>query len=255
MKRISKKLGALLLSVLLILSLAACGSSGETSNHSTESTAATGQQDSALEATTSQKETESEQEQQSDSVPDDTTSNEIVSGSDVLVVYFSRTGEQYTVGVIDKGNTAIVAEMIIERTGADSFEILPEEDYYPYTYSELTDVAKREQNENARPGYAGEVPDLTQYSTIFIGAPVWWGDWPMICYTFFENNAEALAGKTLIPFSTHEGSGLSGFDRKLSSACPNSTVGEGLTIRGNDAQNNQDNVRSTVNDWLAKLGY
>lgn len=130
MRRISKKLGALLLSVLLILSLAACGSPGETSNYSTESAAATGQQDSALEATTPQKETESEQEQRADSIPDDTTSNEIVSGSDVLVVYFSRTGEQYTVGVIDKGNTAIVAEMIIERTGADSFEILPEEDYY-----------------------------------------------------------------------------------------------------------------------------
>ena len=255
MRRISKKLGALLLSVLLILSLAACGSSVETSNYSTESAAATGQQDSALEATTPQKETESEQEQQADSIPDDTTSNEIVSGSDVLVVYFARTGEQYTVGVIDKGNTAIVAEMIIERTGADSFEILPEEDYYPYTYSELTDVAKREQNENARPGYAGEVPDLTQYSTVFIGAPVWWGDWPMICYTFFENNADALAGKTLIPFSTHEGSGLSGFDRKLSSVCPDSTVGEGLAIQGNDAQNNQDSVRSKVNDWLSGLGY
>ena len=77
----------------------------------------------------------------------------------------------------------------------------------------------------------------------------------MICYTFFENNAEALAGKTLLPFSTHEGSGLSGFDRKLSSACPNSTVGEGLAIRGNDAQNNQDRVRSIVNDWLSGLGY
>lgn len=254
MRRTSKKLAAFLLSVLLILSLAACGSSGETSNHSTESTAATGQQDSALEATTSQKETESEQEQQSDSVPED-PSTETANGSDILVVYFSRTGEQYNVGVIDKGNTAMVAEMIIERTGADSFELLTEEDYYPYTYDELTDVAKREQNENARPAYAGEAPDLTRYSTFFIGAPVWWGDWPMICYTFFENNAEALVGKTLIPFSTHEGSGLSGFDRKLSSACPNSTVGEGLAIRGNDAQNNQDNVRSTVNDWLAGLEY
>ena len=204
---------------------------------------------------TSQNDAQSEQEQQTDSAPEDTSSNETVNGSDILVVYFSRTGEQYNVGVIDKGNTAIVAEMIIERTGADSFELLPEEDYYPYTYDELTDVAKREQNENARPAYAGEAPDLTQYSTIFIGAPVWWGDWPMICYTFFEDNAEALAGKTLIPFSTHEGSGLSGFDRKLSSACPNSTVGEGLAIRGNDAQNNQDNVRSKVNDWLSGLGY
>ena len=83
------------------------------------------------------------------------------------------------------------------------------------------------------PAYAREVPDLSQYSTIFIGAPVWWGDWPMIMYTFFENNKEGLAGKTLIPFSTHEGSGLSGFDKKLSSACPDATVLDGLAIRGN----------------------
>ena len=176
-------------------------------------------------------------------------------GSDILVVYFSRTGEQYTVGVIDEGNTAIVAKMIAEQTGADLFEVLPIDDHYPMTYSELTDVAKQEQNNNARPEYAGEVPDLSQYNTIFIGAPVWWGDWPMIMYTFFENNADALAGKNLVPFSTHEGSGLSGFDRKLESACPNSQVLEGLAIRGNDCQNKQDSVRSTVNDWLAGLGY
>ena len=176
-------------------------------------------------------------------------------GSDVLVVYFSRTGEQYNVGEIDKGNTAIVAEMIADETGADAFEILPEEDYYPYTYAELTDVAKQEQKENARPAYAGEVPDLEQYTTVFIGSPVWWGDWPMIMYTFFEENADALAGKTLIPFSTHEGSGLSGFDSKLSSACPDSTVGEGLAIKGSDAQNEQDDVKDTVNEWLSELGF
>ena len=117
------------------------------------------------------------------------------------------------------------------------------------------DVAKKEQNENARPAYAGEVPDLSQYSTIFIGAPVWWGDWPMIMYTFFEENADGLAGKTLIPFSTHAGSGLSGFDRKLSGVCPNSTVGAGLAIAGTNAQNNQDSVRQNVNDWLSELGY
>ena len=140
------------------------------------------------------------------------------SGSDILVVYFSRTGEQYNVGEIDKGNTAIIAEMIADETGADTFEILPEEDYYPYTYDELTDVARQEQNEDARPAYAGEVSDFEQYTTVFIGSPVWWGDWPMIMYTFFEENADALAGKTLIPFSTHEGSGLAGFDR-FAAAC------------------------------------
>ena len=110
--------------------------------------------------------------------------------------------------------------MIAEGTGADLFEVLPVDDHYPMTYDELTDVAKKEQNDNARPAYAGEVPDFSQYDTIFIGAPGWWGDWPMIMYTFFEENADALSGKTLVPFSTHEGSGLSGFDKKLSSAIP-----------------------------------
>ena len=173
--------------------------------------------------------------------------------SDTLVIYFSRTGEQYEVGVIDKGNTAIVAEMIAEQTGADMFEVLPVDDHYPMTYDALTDVAKQEQNDKARPEYSGELPDLAKYSTIFIGSPVWWGDWPMIMYTMFEKND--FSGKTLIPFSTHEGSGLSGFDKKLEGACPDSTIGKGLAIRGYDAQNNQEEVRGSVGSWLTELGF
>ena len=110
-------------------------------------------------------------------------------------------------------------------------------------------------HEGARPEYAGEVPDLSQYDTIFIGAPAWWGDWPMICYTFFENHADAFAGKTLVPFSTHEGSGLSGFDKKLAKACPDAAVEKGLAVRGNDCQNRQDSVREDVAGWLEELGY
>ncbi len=174
--------------------------------------------------------------------------------SDVLVLYFSRTGEQYTVGVIEEGNTAIVAKMIGEQTGADLFEVLPIDDHYPMTYNALIDVAKQEQNAKARPDYKTEdQPDLSQYKTIFIGAPVWWGDWPMIMYTVFENND--FAGKTLIPFSTHEGSGLSGFDRKLQNACPDSKVLQGLAIRGNDAQNNRESVNNSVQNWLTGLDY
>ena len=177
------------------------------------------------------------------------------SGTDagILVVYFSRTGEQYRVGVIDKGNTAVVAEMIAEENGADMFELVPAEDTYPDTYDALTDAAKQEQNEGARPAYRDDVPDLTQYATVFVGAPVWWGDWPMILYTFFET--EDLSGKTLIPFSTHEGSGLSGFDKKLASACPDSEVLAGLAVRGEDCQTKQDDVRASVRGWLAGLGY
>ena len=173
--------------------------------------------------------------------------------ADTLVIYFSRTGEQYEVGVIDKGNTEIVAEMIAEQTGADMFEVLPVDDHYPMTYDALTDVAKQEQNDKARPEYSGELPDLAKYSTIFIGSPVWWGDWPMIMYTMFEKND--FSGKTLIPFSTHEGSGLSGFDKKLEGACPDSTIGKGLAIRGYDAQNNQEEVRESVGSWLTELGF
>lgn len=248
MKR--KNLFAMPLCFVMVLMLGACGNSTG-NNGSTESTQQETSSDTDEAVSTSPASSE-ETEPQTDATADN---KEQTSGSNVLVVYFSRTGEQYKVGVIDKGNTAIVADMIIEATGADSFEILPQEDYYPYTYDKLTDVAKQEQNESTRPDYTGEVPDLSQYNTVFIGAPIWWGDWPMICYTFFEKNVDALAGKTLIPFSTHEGSGLSGFDRKLASAIPNSTVGEGLAIQGNDAQNNQDSVKSKVNDWLSGLGF
>ena len=74
----------------------------------------------------------------------------------------------------------------------------------------------------------------------------------MIMYTFFEN--EDLSGKTLVPFSTHEGSGLSGFDRTLSEAVPDAEIAEGLAIRSSDAQNDKENVRETVKEWVLSLG-
>ena len=237
----------------LILSMAACGRAGSSTENTSYAAPSeeTGSRAAAADETPISEQTDGSVTE----TPEDNADGRDSEGSRILVVYFSRTGEQYTVGVIDHGNTAIVAEMIADETGADLFEILPEDDHYPMTYNELTDVAKKEQNEHARPAYAGEVPDLSQYDTVFIGAPVWWGDWPMIMYTFFEENAEALAGKNLVPFSTHEGSGLSGFDEKLSSAIPGSTVLKGLATRGNDCQNDQDSVRKTVKDWIAGFGF
>ncbi len=248
-----KRLLAILITCILAGSLVACGSTGSSTenNSSAAFSEETGSQAAGAEEETMHEQTDESEKETSADNSDDSDSE----SSRILVVYFSRTGEQYTVGVIDHGNTAIVAEMIADETGADLFEILPESDHYPMTYAELTDVAKKEQNENARPAYAGELPDLSQYDTVFIGAPVWWGDWPMIMYTFFEKNVEVLAGKNLVPFSTHEGSGLSGFDKKLSSAIPGSIVLKGLAIRGNDCQNKQDSVRKSVNDWIAELGF
>ena len=246
MKKWTRNLCVVLLVLSMLFALAACGSAGGGGQE-------TATADPAGETTESTETVSVSNVEQQDEAVTDEPSDESANGSDILVVYFSRTGEQYTVGVIEKGNTAIVAEMIGEVTGADLFEVLPADDHYPMTYDELTDVAKQEQNENARPAYTGDVPDLSQYDTIFIGSPVWWGDWPMIMYTFFEENADALSGKTLIPFSTHEGSGLSGFDTKLSAACPDSTVLNGLAIRGNDAQNAQDDVRAEVEEWISGL--
>ncbi len=198
----------------------------------------------------------------SDSTKDDQTGPSVTASAGnqqeptrILVVYFSRTGEQYNVGEITEGNTAVVAGMIADKTGADVFEIIPAENRYPRTYDELLEAAQKEQDENARPKYLGKGPDLSDYDTIFIGAPVWWGDWPMIMYTYFENNKDGLAGKTLIPFSTHEGSGLSGFDSKLEAVCPESTVGKGLAVKGTDAQNDQENVKKAVDEWLSGLGF
>lgn len=247
-----KRLTALILVLVMILVLAGCGSaarpSGADSKETLES-AETTINGEATEGSRDASETDRESQEKQESTLSGTNT-----GSDTLVVYFSRTGEQYGVGVIDEGNTAIAAKMIAEITGADTFEILPADDHYPMTYDELTDVAKKEQNDNARPAYITDgLPDLSKYDTVFIGAPVWWGDWPMICYTFFEQ--EDLSGKTLYPFSTHVGSGLSGFDKKLSSVLPDSTVGEGLAITGTDCQNDKDSVRNKVNDWLSGLEY
>ena len=94
---------------------------------------------------------------------------------------------------------------------------------------------------------------MSGYDTIFIGAPVWWGDWPMIMYTVFESTP--LSGKTLIPFSTHAGSGLSGFDRSLAAAYPDCTVAKGLAVAGTDTQNNPDKVKTSVANWLNELDF
>ena len=245
-----KRYLSLLLAVLMVIGLSGCAA-GTNSNQNTSSAETQNVETPAKSETGSADQVTPETPSVNTSEPAE-TADPPTSDTKILVVYFSRTGEQYTVGVIDEGNTAIVAKMISEKTGADLFEILPETDY-PYTYAELTDVAKKEQNEKARPAIKDELPDLSQYDTIFIGAPVWWGDWPMIMYTFFEN--ADLAGKNLVPFSTHEGSGLSGFDRKLASAVPDATVLTGQAFRGNDCQNRKDSVSDAVDKWLSGLGF
>ena len=155
-----KRLLAILITCVLVGALTACGSAGgrTESNSSSVPSEETGSQAADADNKTTPEQTDGSVTE----TPADNADGSDSENSRILVVYFSRTGEQYTVGVIDHGNTAIVAEMIADETGADLFEILPEDDHYPMTYAELTDGAKTEQTENARPAYAGEVPDLSQ---------------------------------------------------------------------------------------------
>ncbi len=172
----------------------------------------------------------------------------------VLVAYFSRVDENYGVGNITEGNTAKIAKIIAQKTKADLFEIKTTRTY-DKTYNKAIQEAKNEQTNKERPPL---VQDLTQaqinnYDTIFIGYPIWWGDLPMVVYTFLEG--KNLDGKTIIPFCTHEGSGLSGTERTLRSMFPKSTVKAGVAIRGRTAQNDKKASEKAINDWLKNIGF
>ena len=175
----------------------------------------------------------------------------INSDKKVLVAYFSKTGEQYSVGNIKKGNTAIIAEMIASKTGADTFEIKVAKDNYPAAYRALTEYAQKEKRANARPEIAGKV-NIENYDIIFIGYPNWWGDMPMPVYTFLESYD--FSSKTVIPFCTHEGSGLSGTERNVK-AVTKADIKGGLAVYGHVAQNSKSEADKKVSDWLKGLGF
>jgi flavodoxin len=163
-----------------------------------------------------------------------------------LVAFFSRADENYAVGYIEKGNTHIVAEMIAAETGADLFHIETEKPY-PADYNQCIEVAKREKNANARPAVRGDVR-VEDYDVIYLGYPNWWGEMPMAVYTFIEKHD--WHGKTVVPFCTHEGSGLSGTERRVQSACEGAKVLKGLAVRGATAQNEPATALKAVMSWL-----
>ena len=182
----------------------------------------------------------------------------------VLVAYLSRAGENYNVGetregsasaafagYVEKGNTAILAAVIAEMTGADLFEIrtvVP----YPEDYATMLRVAQEEIDSDARPELAETVENMADYDVIFIGYPIWHGRLPQAIYSFIESHD--LSGKTVIPFNTHEGSGQSGTQRVLESALPDSIVLQGLAVQGKLAQEDPERTEALVDTWLEELG-
>lgn len=169
----------------------------------------------------------------------------------ILVAYFSRTGEEYNVGNITKGNTHIIAEIIARQTGGTLFEIKPVKSY-PVNYKECTKVASSEKAAKARPALANTVENFDNYGVIFVGFPIWYGDMPMPVYTFLESYD--FTGKTIIPFCTHGGSGLSSTDQQITLTCPGAKLLQGFEIRGSVAQKDFNQAESKVAEWLKKIG-
>lgn len=180
---------------------------------------------------------ESNNQVQNNNNDNNVSSDDTTSDGNILILYFSMTG-----------NTEAVANFIHDEVGGDIVKLETEETY-PDDYNDLLDVAQEEQSENARPELSTTIDNLDDYDTIFLGYPIWWGDMPMAIYSFLDNYD--LSGKTIAPFVTSGGSGLSGTPSNIKNEEPNANVVEGLSIYDSDARNS----RNEVVDWLNGLGY
>ena len=221
--KLVKKLFSVLLVGTAVLSLAACsggtGTEEQTETQSEEST-----------------ETQTEENTDAGETADIEEGTGTAAGEGTaLIAYFSWSG-----------NTEAVAQEIQAQTGADMFEIVPAE---PYTddYDELLDIAQEEQSSGARPAIA-ETVDLSGYDTVYLGFPNWWGDMPMILYTFLDEYD--LSGKTVVPFNTSGGSGFSGSLDTIAEMEPEAEITEGLSLGDGEAEDCADDVA----EWLADIG-
>jgi flavodoxin len=163
-----------------------------------------------------------------------------------LIAYYSRKGNNYIGGKIINlpiGNTEVIAKKIKGFIEGDLFEINTLKPY-PIDYDETTRVAKDELRKNARPELTDTVKNMADYDMIYLGYPNWWGTFPMAVFTFLESYD--FTGKTIVPFCTHEGSGMGKSERDIKNLCPNATVLPGIDIRGGSVAN-ADNV---VQSWL-----
>lgn len=166
-----------------------------------------------------------------------------------LIAYFSRKGDNYVSGRIVNlqiGNTEVVAKMICGMTAGNLFSI-DTVTQYPVDYAETTKVAQKEKGENARPEITSHLENMNFYSLVFLGYPNWWGTMPMPVFSFLESYD--FSGKTIIPFCTHEGSGLGRSEKDIASLCPKTTILNGLAIHGSSVKN----AKQDIEKWLSKI--
>ncbi|HET7732321.1 MAG TPA: flavodoxin, partial [Paludibacter sp.] len=136
---------------------------------------------------------------------------------------------------------------IQELTGGDLFEIDTVKPY-PKDYTETTNVAMKEKRENARPELTAVVDNINEYDVIYLGYPNWWNTFPMAVFTFLESYD--FSGKTIIPFCTHEGSGIGNSERDIKKLCPNAKVLPGLAIRGSSVSRADNEIKNWINNLI-----
>lgn len=231
-----KRAISVLLSLTMLFSLTACGGNGSSSSQASSSAP----ESSAAESSASQPSSSSESEVSSQAPSSSQAQSEDTgSGSSVLVVYYSATG-----------NTAQVAQYIADSTGGDLFEIQPVE---PYTDDDLnwTDDNSRVSQEHADESLrdvelvADTVDNWDQYDTVFIGYPIWWGiaAWPVDGFV----EANDFSGKTVIPFCTSSSSDLGESGQLLADMAGTGDWQEGQRFRSGASQED-------VQSWIEELG-
>lgn len=180
-----------------------------------------------------------------------------------LIVYFSRADNMVFESDVDAvtsasvnldalgnpvGNMRLIAEYISEETGADIFSIRTVETY-PTGSLDSTDLSAVEKSEDARPALSAHVENMDEYDVIYLGYPVCWETLPMPVASFLEEYD--FAGKTIIPFASHAGSGFGLGVSMIKELCPDAEVMDGFAIR--DSNVNTDEARKTVKDFIAGL--
>ncbi len=167
-----------------------------------------------------------------------------------LIVFFSRQGNNYVGGRIVNlrtGNTEVLARIIQNITKCDLIKIQTVRTY-PDDYTKATEVAREEQQGNARPELIKIAKDIGFFDVIYLGYPIWWGTMPMAVHTLLETYD--FSGKTIAPFCTHEGSGLGRSEQDINRLCPMASVLPGLAVRGG----NTANADREVARWLREIG-
>jgi flavodoxin len=153
----------------------------------------------------------------------------------ILVAYFSHSG-----------NTREIANQIHKSAGGDIFEIQSVKPY-PHDYDAVVEQARQELDSDFKPALKTKMENIKPYDLVFIGYPVWCSTVPAPVRTFLSEYD--FSGKTIVPFCTHEGSGLGRSVTNISKLCPKSTLLDGVAIWGSDVKTAQ----SKVVEWLQKI--